>query len=602
MKTLFKAVSLGLAILLASCSQDKGQEVLRPSNTPVPVSLKMEVDIEDDELRSGLRGMTATFNKDKNWRPEISELRPGDIVPLNLIFSNGNGLVHRTVDFKVNNLKKLVYYGEIDVPGYSSANQWYVTAIRYGKKNGDSYAFAPQMYEVRGAERIFNLSDAIGALHIPYMSGWTPIKDSSTQVQARGSFSVKLRPLGYLLRLKIENRRDHKISLKKILSATRPATIFTGTPTYYFDANFTPDNRIEAMRSGTYPMVSAFVTPDNQTRPLLFSDAPNGIELDAAGGDNTTYSAILLWVMPTAPIKSTQKITIRLSHYKQGAEWYFPYDLTLEPEGEVGLGGLSGLKTLIIPNDYKSTYRRSYTIDYIAKGNIKANGTEVAPGEPGDDITWANFAFKTDARRMTDADWLNILPRSNNDTSGAYDGASNTDGITFFDGISRDIPVGGITYRAASNGSTKLLYAVRTGLTGGGKTAAFRYQMENNGTLTIEMVHLDGHDVTTKTLDQISNNEYWETAYAYGEVVKRTFPAGKEYKVNAGANKVASSVYTYMSSATNGSGRGVLWNVTTGRVNIGVEFRLLSNYPNSNNSGRQVRLKQAKPLPLDPNN
>lgn len=177
MKTLLKTLSLGLAILLASCSQDLGEEVLKATNQSVTVKLSIEAEVEDEDLRGSLRNLTATFHKANNWIPEISKLKKGDQLSLNLVFSNGEGLIHRQATFTADEQGKLVFAGDIDVPGYNVDKPWYVTAIYGGIKNNDAYNYTPKLYALTDGDK-FGINAPSGGIDIPYMSGWTLITSS----------------------------------------------------------------------------------------------------------------------------------------------------------------------------------------------------------------------------------------------------------------------------------------------------------------------------------------------------------------------------------------------------------------------------------------
>lgn len=617
MKNLLQALSLSAAILLASCSQDKGGEVLSTASIakPVNVNLSIEADLEDDALRSSLRSLSATFSKENNWRPEIAELAPGQTVPLNLVFTDGTTMSHhQSIPFTVTQEGKLQYKGDIAVPGYNTTSKWYVTAIYGGAFSGDAnnpdafYGYAPQMYQL-GENQTLAVGTSYGGLNIPFMSGWTPVEGSNNpNTQApEGYFKVKLRPFGYLLRINIENRRDHKLFLARFdPSEDSEAEFFT-------NVNFKLSKNLQDLQQGAYPItVKRDGNPGEGNARLINA----GVGVDIERGDKTATKAgtFLLWVMPKDKITSPTTYTLNAVHYKNGAEWNFPFKLTLTPEAEVGRGGISGLKTLIIPNDHK-IYRKLYDIDFVALGNMAADGTQLAEGVVGYSNTYneynknyrTNATIKRYGTDMTPNNWSSILPKASNfnDLSNGYDGGSSGDGWNYFNGqlgkptTTKADQLDG-SYQKAVVGGDYVVYAVRTlpSPTMPGKKGAFRYAVDTNGNLTVEMIHLDGNYNNSPSIDNVSTESYWSTARQYGEVVKRVFPVsdGQYFNKNGGAGYT----YGYVAVRPDGSnGASILWNRGSGRVgiNLDVTGALSFNYKLK----RQVRLMLDEPQPVRAN-
>lgn len=565
--------------------------------------------MEDEALDNSLRSLYLNYQAGESLKPKLVALTEGQKIPLNLVFSNGANTTHVPVTFTVNKQKKLVYTGDIKVDGYNTSSKWYVTAIYEGTRNQNSYGFEPALYKIGplGATQSLSKGGNGNHLDIPFVSGWTPVKGSSKNGVAQGSFSVKLKPMGYLLRLKIQNRRDHKIMLRNL----RP---MKNEQNFFFSANFTPTISTEAFESGAYPAISKYASADNlhtdgtETRLLHWGvtipgeTESNGTLLERGDTTPTELGGVILWVMPKTKLDATNnKFKLRVEHYKQGAEWYFPFEITLDPADEVGLGGLSGTKTLAILNDHK-IYRKPYTIDYVAKANIDANGNEVAVGSAGESWNFNSYPFKEHAGNMNPTDWSNIIPRSTSYTNGNYDGGASGDGTQFFNGstgtfsLTNTLAPG--SYTKKTDGSTRILYAIRT-LTESdnnkGSKAAFRYHLQDNGTMTVEMVHLsfDASALSNYvgTWEQVQTPAYWEKAYQYGEVVKRIFPGG--IPTVPGGKRF--NTYNYMGIKDKDL-QGTLWNYTHGRIGLG----LLANYALAKNAVRQVRLKSSTPLPLDP--
>lgn len=598
MKNLLQALSLSAAMLLASCSQDKGGEVLNTSIAkPVNVNLSIEADLEDDALRSSLRSLSATFSKENNWRPEIAELVPGQTVPLNLVFTDGTTMSHhQSIPFTVTQEGKLQYKGDIAVPGYNTTSKWYVTAIYGGAFQGDlnssnaHYGYAPQMYKV-GDKQQFVIGTDAGGLNIPYMSGWTPVEGAINPQDnaAEGYFKVRLRPIGYLLRIQVENRRDHKLAIKRFEPATEG---------FYLNANFSLSTNAEALKNGAYPTPVERPNYNGNEGNGRFVEGGAGIELERGDKTATKSEAFLVWIMPKDKI--TKKTTVKLNaiHYKQGAGWKFPFNLTLTPEAEAGLGGLSGLKTLIVPNDHK-IYRPLYTMDYVALGNLNASGTELAPTTTGalfvlerttnaDNKKYPvyNNPRPTTESLMTVTNWENVLPRSNPETNThwEYNGAVSRDGETFFR-TSGNLTRSNDNFQFSGNTT----YAIRTV---DGHRAAFRYTLTpSTGTIKVDMVHLG--TTSGKTISDIASSNYWELADSFGEVVTRTF---------AGEGTITRylGVYDKGESArlkTDGSLGSTTWNSGTARIGMGIDIGTIT-FKEGHRLGRQVRQIHTKPLDI----
>lgn len=531
MKKLLQPLLLCLFVLLVACSQDK-TDVLqseKESVQPVSVHLDIEAEVEDESLRSSLRNLYITYAP--NTIQPTLDLKEGDKVPMDLVFSNGTrtSTSTHTVSFTVNAKKQLIYKGDIPVTGFDTKSKWYVTAIHAGVKNGDAYGYAPAFYRIGplGATQVVHkdVQNNRNPIHIPYMSGWTLVQSSlNKNKQAQGRFALKIRPMGYLLRLRIRNERDHRLVLRAIMPKDREDSFF-------FDANFTPTISKAAFESGAYPAVSRYGNP-SQFRTIAFGQEGqdnNGMPLDR--GDRSPqelWGTLMLWVMPKDKITRDKQITLRISHFKKGAEWYFPFAVTLKAGDATGVGGLSGIKTLRIPNDHK-IYRRPYTLDYIAKSNESSS------------YTWVNYPHKTNSQNMTVTDWENILPRYTGGASPRFSRNLNIINATEprRNQFGRDVPVAIEGYRTTSTSNAVTMYAIRR--VDGNRRAAFRYTYKSDGSMTIEMVHADFVDqaVPKQTMDEISQASFWTEAYEYGEVIKREFPG-------QGRN-------TYYMGVTNGS-------------------------------------------------
>lgn len=587
MRKLLQALSLGAAILLTSCSQDKGEETLTNSVAkPVSVKLSIEADLDDEALRSSLRSLKGTFNKDNNWRPEIAELTPGSTVALNLVFSNGKTApIHRNdITFTVNKEGKLRYEGQINVPDYNTSDKWYVTAIYGGAFNGStSYGYAPQMYKVDGNHE-FVIGTAAGGLNIPYMSGWTPVEGAlnSQTKAAEGYFKVKLRPMGYLLRIQVENRRDHKVAIKRFEPATAG---------FYLNADFTVTNTPQALEQGAYPTPVERPNGNGNEGNGRFVEGGAGIELERGDKVPTKSAAFLVWVMAKDKITANTTVKFNAIHYKQGGAWKFPFSLKLSGESEAGVGGFSGLKTLVIPNDHK-IYRPLHTLDYVALGNLDNDGSELSPSSTGalyvlertnnsDNQKYLvyNNPRSGSERLMTVKDWENVLPRSNpeSNTHWLYKGNVSRDGTSYF-------RTSGSSDNFVFSGNTT--YGVRTI---NDHQVAFRYTLTpSTGTIKVDMIHLGSS--SGKTISDITNNTYWETADSYGEVVTRTF---------AGNGSQTHYLGIYDKNLTNlradGLLGGTMWNTSTGRIGMGIDIGTIRG-KEGHTIGRQVRQIHTKPV------
>lgn len=567
MNKLFTSLSLGLALFFASCSKESHDVVVERS---VVVDFSIEADINDEELR----GLTLLANKDEKKKPALVDLEKGDKVSLNLVFSNGSSSVARTVEFAVDEEKRLVYKGQIEVPNYTVSAKWYVTAFYGGAKTPSdqvSYDYAPQVFE---EGELLALGSGDAEFNMPYASGWTPVEGHTNEKTgaAEGYFKVHLKPLGHLLKVRLKNERDHKILLQGFDIVSDD---------FLVDVTLTPTTTTAAFEAGAYPIVSK--RGENTIRPIYPEEL--------AKGDGVS-SGYFMWVMPKSATSTEKTIKLRAVHYKQGGEWYFPFDVKLAAGSGPGLGGNYGLKTLTIKNDHK-IYRQLYAIDYVAKGNINSSGIEQPEGDAGHSFTLRSFDTfrKANAERsyMTGADWYEILPRSNasDHLHAKYNGRASNDGTVFFPSTtkfqvfqSESFPEPGSSFGAIGT-TTRTLYAVRS--LPGNRRAAFRYILEEaTGKLSVEMLHLGS---IAKTVEHINAEAYWQTAYEYGEVVKRVFPGESKWK----------GQYTYYMSEIEGNVQTLtMWNSSYGRIG--------HVSPITDSDAIKARLKHAKPLDLPVNN
>lgn len=621
MNRLFQTLSLGLVVFLASCSQDRGNEELLTTatekNQTEKVNLTIDAEIDDENLRS----LSGTFSKDNNWKPVITKLQKGQKVNLNLVFSDGRNVSYQNnlVFTVVNDEGKLSFSGDINISNYSTARAWYVTAIYGGAYENNKYGYAPQMYELGESVQEFKIGTGNGALNIPYMSGWTRVTNAVTAERKTISvFNVKLRPQGYLLRLKLKNKRDHKLSVRRFLSANDDIL---------FNADFSLDTNSSALQAGAYPVAKLRPNGNHDEGNGRYIGGGAGVDLDRGDTAPTESKTYLVWVMPNSKLTTSKEFTLNAIHYKQGAEWIFPFKITLQP-GTDGVGGISSLKTLNFPNDHKP-YRTLYDIDYIAKGNMKADGSEAAEGEVGYNNTWAHYNTRirknANIRKhgddMTSNNWLALLPRSGTQNGVYYDGGSATDGYEFFSSNSGSAVTGtvGSNFRLYDNGpisnyyrstigTARILYAVRDMPTSQspGKKGAFRYELSRNGNLLIEMVHLQSNLNISKTINDVNNEAYWATARQYGEVVKRLFPGGTGISLSRSNNNngtIESTSYYYV-GVDNDNPAGTLWNYGisggAGRIGIGLAIGNDTNIPGTT-ALRKVRLKKKEVQSLHAN-
>lgn len=228
---LLQALLLGFALLATACDKSGVEETLEVTPQSVRVNLDIDADFEDKALQEDMRSLTLQLQK-TSIRPILKKFVKGDKVTLNLIFSNGSSTYTREVSFTVNDKLKLEYKGDIDVPGFDLNSKWYVTAIYGGTKDGNAYAYDPNNFMV-GA--LGGDITAPGNINIPYMSGWTPVSaelNRKTKLP-QGRFSLKVKPLGYLIRLKVKNERDHRLMVRSV-------QVEKNNPNISFGARFTP--------------------------------------------------------------------------------------------------------------------------------------------------------------------------------------------------------------------------------------------------------------------------------------------------------------------------------------------------------------------------
>lgn len=588
MKQLIQLFTLGVALLAVSCSQESGsgEAPAQEQTTITKLDLSMEVDINDDELRNA---MQVEFGAANAFKLVLPTLKNGDVVPLKLAFSNGASLDHHEVNFTYRD-GKLRYSGEIAVTDYiASPNvtspQWYVMAFFGGARIANQYHYAPQLLSLtRLASGKVQLGNP-GRINVPFVSRWTPVTRTGAN---RGEFSVTLNPLGHFLRLQVENERDHSLRIQGFELVSND---------YLSSIHFRPDHTAAALQRGDFPVVGE--------RAANGINYTGGHTVAKGTATNPTKSEVyFLWVMPKTPKTAEGEIGINVIHYNNGGAWKFPFKVKVPASGH-GFGGKQTLRTLKVKNDHK-IYRPLYAIDYIALGNINAQGVEVPEGTKGADITYTNYIkpptiVGAGMRNMTESDWMEIIPRSNSTSyvPHTYNGASNADGRVLFlnstvnTSNNYTFPAGTTadsTKLVASTGKS-VLYAKRRIATD--KQAAYRYTLTVNGDLTVEMVHL-GKEIFDSfngrnyvpTIEQISSDaNFWNAAQNHGEVVKRVFPGQGNRTYYMGMTDTGNTL------------RGVMWNFTTGRIGQGIVGGATSNA-----SPRQVRLVHATPRDLPANN
>lgn len=587
-KTL-KVLTLGLTLLAVSCSKDGDSPVRQETSATqtVKLNLSMEANLDEEELRSALIVKPKTT---PGWKLILPTLKNGDIVPLKLAFSNGTTLDHHQVNFKYEN-GKLRFSGEIAVTGYAASGdvtsrQWYVMAFAGGVRQGNGYAYAPQVQPLSYLDQ-FTIGDD---LNIPLVSPWTPIQRSG---DTKGHFSVNLKPLGHFMRVVVENERDHELG---VYGFEVVSDKFLSLVTFQLPYDRT------SLQSGAMPNVTPF--RENQVLHV-------GGNLLAKGGSatGTTSRTFGIWVMPKQRTTGPETIKINVIHRFHGGNWKFPFNVTI-PASSSGLGGTQGLKTLKVKNDHK-IHRPLHTIDYVALGNLNASGVELAPTATGhlyvlertgnaDNRKYPVYSNPRPAteRLMTVTNWENVLPRSNpeDNTMWSYNGlTASADGDAFFRTSGNLIRANGDSFQFAAN----VTYAVRTV---DGHKAAFRYTLTpSTGAIKVEMVHLGNTSEGKDNIAQVSNDQYWQLAYRFGEVVTRTF---------AGSG-VSSGITTYLgvydkgltALRADGNLGATLWNTAPGsyRIGIGIDNGgglLLQGH----RTGRQVRQIHNKPLDLPANN
>lgn len=591
---LFKALTLGLALIAASCSQDS--DTAKPDQArTTQLRLSMEATFNDDELRNAMK---VSISEANNWKLILPTLQEGDVVPLKLAFSNGTDLSHHEVNFTYKN-GKLQFAGAINLTNYGDNNNWYVMAFYGGLREGNSYSYAPQVLDLNRLVYPDNANPGDPALpvelgpkrnggpnsiNIPLVSGWTSVTRNSAD---RGQFSVSLKPLGHFIRVQVENRRDHWLGIYGFEVVSND---------YYSSVSFTPDISPNALSSGAFPRVNQ--RQANQTNYV-------GGEFLANGHTSPTKSHVYnIWVMPSTKRTTAGEIAINVVHRRSGGEWKFPFKVSI-PASTSGLGGNQAFKTLIVKNDHK-IYRPLHTIDYVALGNINRQGTELDEGAPeisSNRILYSTYAKKPNVggagtRNMSSKDWFDILPRSNAEAPLDYTTNDATGGKVIFRnpfviyGVNTNnyiFPAGTTPDELKEKtpaGPTRILYAKRR--IGTDLQAAYRYTYPQTGVLTVEMVHLsksiyDGYrgEDAMPSIDDISTEAYWQQAYQFGEVVKRVFP-------------LQGNITNYMGISASGDLEAIQLNYNSGRVGHDIK-------KDSGNS-KLVRLMKDKPLDLRANN
>lgn len=587
-KTL-KVLTLGFALLTVSCSKDGNAPVHQETSATqtIKLNLAMEVDLDVEELRNAMIVKPKTT---PDWKLVLPTLKNGDIVPLKLAFSNGVTLDHFERDFKYSD-GKLRYAGEIAVTGYAASGnvtsrQWYVMAFLGGTKEGNGYAYAPQVHPLSLIDQ-FTLGQD---LNVPFVSKWTPIDRSG---DTKGYFSVKLKPMGYFMRVQVVNERDHELGVYGFQ---------VESDKYLTNITFNPPYDRASLEAGAYPTVA-------QRGPNDIKPVGGNLLTKGGSGDGTKSRVFGIWVMPKSPTTAEESIKLDVVHRFHGGNWEFPFNVKV-PATASGLGGNQGLKTLKVKNDHK-IHRPLHTIDYVALGNLNASGVELAPTATGhlyvlertgnaDNRKFDVYSNPRQAteRLMTVTNWENVLPRSNpeSNTLWSYNGlAASADGDAFFRTSGNLIRANGDSFQFAAN----VTYAVRTV---DGHKAAFRYTLTpSTGAIKVEMVHLGNTSEGKDNIAQVSNDQYWQLAYRFGEVVSRTF---------AGSG-VSSGITTYLGVydkgltgiRANGNLGATLWNTAPGSYRIGIGIDEGGGaLRQGHRTGRQVRQIHNKPLDLPANN
>lgn len=580
-----KILTLGLALLAVGCSKDGnapvGQETVATQTTKLDVSI--EVELDEEELRNAMIVKPKTT---PGWKLVLPTLTNGDTIPLKLAFSNGASLDHHEKMFTYSD-GKFYYKGEIAVTGYAASaqvtnSQWYVMAFMGGAREANTYAYAPQVQPLSFIDQ-FTIG---GDLNLPFVSGWTPVERSNLD-NNKGSFSVKLKPLGHFMRVVVENQRDHELAVYGFEVVSDK---------YWSSIAFQLPYDLASLRSGAMPNVTPYRGVTNRILHVGGNTLTKG-----GSASGTTSRTFGIWVMPKEPITTEETIQLNVIHRYHGGNWKFPFKVTI-PASTSGLGGTQGLKTLKVKNDHK-IYRPIHTIDRVALGNLNASGTELSPTATGALYVLertnnaANRALPvysnprpSTEKLMTVTNWENVLPRSNpaTNTHNAYNGRNaNADGPSLF-GTGGTLSHNGDTFQFAGN----ITYALRTV---DGHRAAFRYTITpSTGTLRVDMVHL-GTTWEVKPINQIATDSYWQLADRFGEMVTRTF-AGS-------GSRITQYLGVYDKGLTDaradGKLGGTIWNTEDGvyRIGIGID----EGGPNllqGHRFGRQVRQIHNKPLDI----
>lgn len=599
----YSATLVGLLGLwtLASCRQSEDLAPRTPENPQENVtvlSLDATSGLETEELimqmKSEMRALTLEGDvTDHNAVPRLKDMTAGDKVNVHFYITDGTNKSYNPLQFEVkliDGVKKLYYKGNITVTNFDKNKEWYASAIIGGVIENGKHAYQPQAYLITG-KRSLAVGSGNGELNIPFVTQWQKVVISPSGQMV--GFKSNFKPFGHLLRLRVENKKDDKDFWFKGFQVQ--------SEDFSTDIAINTNADLATLKSGAYPKMER-----RNANALCHVPGVNEIKSLQKSG------IMWLWVAPLNPTATA--ITVQVVGGKQGGEWRYPYNFSLKAGS-----GVSSFKNFKINKDFK-VYRLVYLLDHLERGNLKNDGSLAAEGVQGDlfsvkKLSQASFYGDLGAngrRIMTAGDWVSIMPSSNHDVSGPsttasnYNGAANRDGHRFFTKDAgydlertEDIWVyynGEFSRRDGSKAnyritSNNMFYGLRHQTTDNSHLSAWRYTMDPEGGIYVEMVHLGPN--WQGDLNTISNDAWWTEAGRFDEITTRYFPFRP-----AGGNYEYCYYMGLAGVSINVENEAFLWNRQYGRMAHRLD---IGNWASGNHWGdfyhQQVRLFNKKTQP-----
>ncbi len=508
--------------------------------------------LKGDDARAGdLSFFLHKSNKDKEPIPMVE----GDETKAHFIITNGSDkTIYQNITLKVeaNELGELYlhYKGNLGLKNSEIGDsQWYITAIiggEYDKKKKE-FCYNPNKYFSTFWEGSgLSIGTEESGINIPLATKWEKLKleaiantekkdedsapkskDKNLAYQLKHQSTFKF--FGHIIKLRVINNNIYK---------------FHWEATHIKEVNYMSNVKLSAnieacTKANTYPKLSSNGALNQllkfKNKKLIFEN-----------GDKSYILPIYICKRPRLSHLPT-KLTIELRGQTNGIDVAMPFSVPVGKEGQVSYTELKLPKV--------ETEIENMPLSYWNKSNCKLNGDLVEEKETGEkfyenqkveDKLKEIFELRK-SRIPSPIDWHTIFPFS---TPGAY----STEYMLKFSRIFFDqnqktdyqdykleeevhIPKagGGYTtkypfivwshYRDVKQ--TKTIYGIRLTDKQNKYRSAWRYQYLNNG-IKVSSLYLG--PARQLSLDDISNNDFWERARLEGRtIVERFFP---EFPIN----------------------------------------------------------------------